>query len=378
MSTIAYSDSLILTETNYFKREFGIKIVSVGSASDFIDKLDNVNSSTLLIASTNPEFWVEILNKCEKYNVIFFLLGNENFEPAVFNALNKINSLLHVFVFNPPNQISNIAVMGGVIGNLFDGGLRKTKAVGSVYRDGRISYSLKNKFKKINMEYSFSSLPLGYSNSFANKITKLAKLTDTDSLIERESIMKINALKKIIYKFSFVGQTGNRRRETYLRAAQEFDNVKIYPPEKEFGGNNVGDDYTYINSLLNSKYILVPPGNLSNLNHRYTESLICHSLPVILANNSLDSSRNDHWTNNLSFLRRYSVKSQMNYLENISDETFENYYTQASFDDFKKIFDAKKLIFNLIGNIDHNHSVDLLGKSTILSVDQGIEQRNKL
>jgi|GEM_PF-5556318 len=377
MSIVAFSESLVLTETNYFKREFGINIVSVDSVSDFTNKLGILGSSTLLIASTNPEYWVEILNKFEKYNVIFFLLGNENFEPAEFNSLNKIKSLLHAFVFNPPNKISNTAVIGGVLGNIYDGGLRKTKAPGSVYRDGRISYSLKNKFRKINMEYSFSSLPLGYSNSFANKITKLTNLNENDSLITNESITKIYNFKNIEYKFSFIGQSGNRRREIYLRVAREFENAKIYPPEKEFGGNNIGEDYTYINHLLNSRYILVPPGNLSNLNHRYTESLICHSLPVILANNSLDPSKNDHWTNNLSFLRRYSAKSQMNYLEKISDKTFENYYTQASFDDFKKIFDTKELIYNLIGNIDHNHTDELLLKSTILSVDKGIEKRNK-
>jgi len=354
MSIVAFSESLILTETNYFEREFGIKIVSVDSSSDFTDKLGSLNSSTILIASTNPEYWVEILNKLNNYNVIFFLLGNENFEPAVFNSLNKLKFLLHAFVFNPPSEISNTSVIGGVLGNIYDGGLRKTKAPGSVYRDGRISYSLKNKFKKINMEYSFSSLPLGYSNSFANKITKLANLNESDSLIANESVTKIYNFKNIKYKFSFVGQSGNRRREIYLRIAREFENTKIYPPEKEFGGNNIGEDYTYINHLLNSRYILVPPGNLSNLNHRYTESLICHSLPVILANNSLDSSRNDHWTNDLSFLRRYSAKHQMNYLENISDETFEKYYNQASSRDFKKILDSKELIFKLIGNVENN------------------------
>ena len=354
MSIVAFSDSLILTETNYFKREFGVEIVSVASTSDFIDKLGSLNSSTLLIASTNPEYWVEILNKLDNYNVVFFLLGNENFEPAEFNSLNKIKSLLHAFVFNPPNEISNTSMIGGVLGNIYDGGLRKTKAPGSVYRDGRISYSLKNKFKKINMEYSFSSLPLGYSNSFANKITKLVNLNENDSLITNESITKIYKFKNIKYKFSFIGQSGNRRREIFLRVAREFENAKIYPPEKEFGGNNIGEDYTYINHLLNSRYILVPPGNLSNLNHRYTESLICHSLPVILASNSLDPSRNDHWTNNLSFLRRYSAKSQMCYLENISDDTFENYYTKASFRDFQKILDTKELIFKVIGSFDNN------------------------
>ena len=261
---------------------------------------------------------------------------------------------MHAFIYNPPNKISNTTILGGVLGDIYDGGLRKTNVSGSAYRDGRISYSLKSKFKNINMKYSFSNLPQGYSNSFANKISKLAQLSITDSLISNDSIAKIYALKNITYKFSFLGQSGNRRRENFLRAANEFKNVKIYPPEKGFGGNNLNDDYTYVNHLLNSRYILVPPGSFNNFNHRYSESLICHSLPVILANNSIDPSKNDNWTNNLSFLRKYSVKSQMQYLENLSDETFEKFYNQASLNDFKKIFDTKELIFKLIGSADYN------------------------
>ena len=258
-----------------------------------------------------------------------------------------------MFLYNPPNKISNNAIIGGILGNIYDGGLRKTEAQGSVYRDGRISYSLKRKFQEINIQYSFSNLPQGYTNSFANKITKLAKLNNSDSLIAPYSTMKIHALKNIIYSFSFLGQLGNRRRETFLKTAREFQNVRIYPPEKGFGGNNSDDDFTYVNHLLNSKYILIPPGNFNNFNHRYTESLICHSLPVILANNSLDPSKNDNWTNNLSYTCRYSVKSQLKYLENISSETFEKYYTQASYNDFKKILDTKEMIYKVIGSADN-------------------------
>jgi len=348
INTVAYSESPLLTEINYFKREFGIKIVSIDSTSNLMGKLNNSNSSTLLIASTNPEYWIGILNKLQKFNIIFFLLGNETYEPVPFNSLNKINSLVHAFVYNPPNKVLNTTIFGGVLGNIYDGGLRKTEAPGSVYRDGRISYSLKQKFKSINMRYAFSNLPQGYSNSFANKIAKLVNLNETDSLISNDSIIKIKGLKNINYNFSFIGQLGNRRREIFLRTAREFSNVKIYPPEKGFGGNNTDDDYTYVNSLLNSKYIMVPPGNFNNFNHRYTESLICHSLPVILANNSIDPSRNDNWTNNLSFLSRYSVKSQMKYLEKIDDKTFESLYNQASLNDFQKILYTKTLIYNLV------------------------------
>jgi len=354
INTVAYSENPLLTEVNYFKREFGIKIVSVDSITNFMDKINHSNSSTVLIASTNPEYWIEILNKIPKYNIIFFLLGNETYEPGPFNSLNKIDSLVHAFVYNPPNKIFNSSILGGVLGNIYDGGFRKTAAPGSVYRDGRISYSLKRKFKNINMEYTFSNLPQGYSNSFANKITKLAKINETDSLISHDSTIKISALKNINYKFSFIGQSGNRRRETFLRIASKFKYVKIYPPEKGFGGNNTDNDYTYVNHLLNSKYILVPPGNFNNFNHRYTESLICHSLPVILANNSIDPSLNDNWTNNLSFLSRYSIKSQMRYLEKINDKTFENFYAKASLNDFQKILDTRMLLNSLVAKYDQS------------------------
>jgi hypothetical protein len=352
-----------LTEVNYFKREFGIKIESVESITEFESKLSSVNYTTLLIASTNPEYWIESLNKLRKNTVIFFLLGNETYEPNDFNSLNKISSLKHAFVYNPPNKVLNGAILGGIIGNIIDGGLKHTESHGSVYRDGRISYSLKNKFKKIDMRYPFSFLPQGYSNSFANKITKLAKLDETDSLISQISTAKIHDLKSIHHKFSFIGQQGIRRREVFLRAAEKFNDVKIYPPEAGFGGNNGGDDYTYVNHLLNSRYILVPPGNFNNFNHRYTESLICHSLPVILANNSIDPSRNDNWTKKLTYLRRYSVKSQMKYLEKINDETFEKYYSLASSNDFKKILDTKTLIYSLLGKIDHSSEFELAKKS---------------
>jgi hypothetical protein len=263
---------------------------------------------------------------------------------------------MYAFVYNPPNKISNMTILGGVLGDIYDSSFRKTEVSGSLYRDSRISYSLKSKFKTINMQYPFSNLPQGYSNSFANKISKLAKLSMTDSLISNDSIIKIFALKNLNYKFSFLGQSGNRRRENFLRAAEKFKNVRIYPPEKGFGGNNTDVDFTYVNHLLNSKYILVPPGSFNNFNHRYTESLICHSLPVILANNSIDPSKNDNWTNQLSFLRKYSVKSQMKYLEKISNETFEKYHTQASFNDFKKILYTKELINKLMGSVDYNYS----------------------
>jgi len=291
---------------------------------------------------------VESLNRLKTDSVVFFLIGNETYDPKIFNALNNLKTLRHAFVYNPPREISKKALIGGVLGNIWDSRLIHAEAEGSVYRDSRIAYSLKSKFINTNINYSFSSLPQGYTNNFADKITNLVKIEDNCSLISEVFLSEVFKAKKSRLNFSFVGQGGNRRREIFLKCAEKFAKTEIHPPETGFGGNNRDSDHTYVHSLLNSKFTLIPPGAFNNSNHRYTESLICHSLPVILANNSIDPSKNDNWTNNLSFLSRYSVKSQMKYLEKIDDETFENLYTQASLNDFQKILYTKTLIYNLV------------------------------
>ena len=285
----------------------------------------------------------------KKNTVVFFLIGNETYEPRVFNSLNNLKSLKHAFVYNPPTKVSKKALIGGILGNIIDTGTKQIEAPGSIYRDARISFTLQSRFKNININYPFSNLPQGYSNNFSSKITTLVKTKEIDSLISKDFLRKVSEIKEVKYKFSFIGQSGNRRREAYLKSAQSFKETKVYPLEDGFGGNKEDRDFTYIKTLLSSDFILVPPGSFNNSNHRYTESLICQSLPVILANNSIDPSQNDNWTNNLSFIRRYSVKSQMKHLEKISDSTFEKYYSAASFIDFKKILDTKHLINSLIG-----------------------------
>jgi hypothetical protein len=44
----------------------------------------------------------------------------------------------------------------------------------------------------------------------------------------------------------------------------------------------------------------------------------------------------------------------MKYLERINDKAFNEFYSLASFNDFKKILDTKTLIYNLLGKIDHS------------------------
>lgn len=347
-TTVAYCELPKITEEAFLKREFGIDTVYIRSINHFLSIIEKSNNNIITIVSTNPQFWISVLNKFKKNTVIFILIGNETYEPQVFNSLNDLRSLCHAFVYNLPTVVKSKNIIGPIIGNIFDGGLGKTLSEGSVYRDARISYSLKNKFKKVKINYSASRLPQGYSNNFASKISNKINISSNVSLLSNSLTDLIVAERKDLYDFVFIGQSTNRRREIFLKNIEKLPrSVVIY--NNEFKGIYEDSDSTYLNQLLCAKFILIPPGFYNNSNHRYTESLICHSLPVILSNNSLDPSDNYNWTNELSYINRYSIKAQVKKLSSFDDITYKKFYEFAKSVDFEKIQQVKKLISSILG-----------------------------
>lgn len=344
----AYTELPRITEEEFLLREFSATTVYIKSIEDFFIKVHEFESSVTLLVSTNPEYWKTVLNKFKKNSIVFILIGNETYDPAVFNSLNGYKSIKHVFVYNLPTLVKYRNILGSVLGSIHDNGFKKTSNSGSVYRDTRISYSLKNKFKKISLKYSASPFPQGYSNNFANQITNITNIGHSISLMNDSSSDLILAKRQCIYDFAFIGQSTNRRRETFLRNVSNFPkSVVIY--NQGFKGTYEDSSSIYINQLLSSRYVLVPPGFYNNFNHRYSESLICHTLPLILANNSLDPSENTNWTNNLAFPQRYSAKALMIYLSKLDNQKYKKFYDLARHEDFKQISLAQKLFNEVLG-----------------------------
>ena len=343
----AYSESPKITEEEFLRREFGINTVYVSTTEDFLRVSEKSGIGITIVVSANPNFWIPTLNKLKKNSVIFILIGNETYDPKVFNSLNDLKSLRHAFVYNLPTTISVKNIVGPIIGNIYDGGLGKTTSVGSVFRDARISYSLKVKFKNINIRYPYSRFPQGYSNNFA-KIVKRIGFIESNSLLSKSFNDLIVAARENIYDFAFIGQPTNRRREIFLKNIKNLSrSVVLY--NNEFKGIYEDNDETYLNQLLSAKFILVPPGFYNNSNHRYTESLICGALPVILSNNSLDPSTNTNWTNQLLYLNRYSVRAQVRYLTSIDNNQYQKFYKQAKADNLHQIAQTKNLVSEIIG-----------------------------
>ncbi len=348
-SRIIFSDSTPLTEYEFFRREFGLELTYC-KPKDF-GSIDFDASSSVLIASTSPQAWQNQIRKLPKSSVVFFLLGNETYDTSIFNFLNGISSIKHVFIYNAPTQIRTSSHWYSLIGDFIDQfpHLRLNEIKG-ILRDNRTSWHLRSKFNATNLDYSWSRLPQGYSNSFVSGLKAINKLTSDKpiSLIDPEYVSKLKNSHKKNRTFVFVGQRTNRRRSQVVRYFENRKDSFMVTKNSGFGGTLYDGDPTYVNFLLSSWFNVIPPGYFNNSNHRYTESCIAGSIPVILFQNSIDHSENQNWTRNLSKIQAHSIKGIVSYLQNLNEIELLQLAKEIQVSDFESISQTRKVIDEIL------------------------------
>ena len=341
MDKYLYTELDNITEKEFFNRELGLQTRTAKSFDEI------KQSSLLLISSNNPEYWKPFLNTLKKESCVFFLIGNETYEPNIFNSLNDVASIKHVFLYNPPTKINKRTLFKTFLGNLIDSYGFVEKSDESSYRDLRNSIYLMKKFRKINISYPYSRMPQGYSNNFASKISQKLDLTKTESLISEKVLSFAKQVEQRSKFISFSGQPTNRKRQMMLFWSRKY--MEEIPDITEgFRGLGTVGDFTYLDQLMDSKFILVPPGSFNNSNHRYTESLICGAIPLILAKNSIDPSENNNWTNSIKGIKSYSAKLLLNYAKKINDQELKDLLAKTREYDFNEIKNFTKFFLKLV------------------------------
>ena len=115
-----------------------------------------------------------------------------------------------------------------------------------------------------------------------------------------------------------------------------------------FGGNVFDGDTKYVEGLLTSWFNVIPPGHFNNYNHRYTESCIVGSIPLILAHNSIDPSRNSNWTNNLSCLQGHSFSKLVDFVNQLDEMQLTSLAKMIQKDDFLHIARLKTELYRTL------------------------------
>jgi hypothetical protein len=344
-NNVVLCDSPNLTEREFFRREFGLDFsYSNPKHLAFEHQFSNGRN---LIASTKPQVWLETLRMLPKESVIFFLLGNETYEPEIFNSLNDLECLNHVFIYNPPTRLNSINHWYSLVGDFVDQFPKiKPRQIIDILRDNRTSRHLRNKFHATDLRYSWSPFPQGYSNSFVAGLEAKEHIPkhETTSLVNEDFVsdLQINFHKN--RQYFFVGQRTNRRRDQITFLLERRVNSKLITKHTGFGGTIFDGDSSYVDFLLTSWFNVIPPGHFNNSNHRYTESCIAGSIPVILHHNSIDHSDNNNWTQHLSALNGHSFKNLMRFLDRLDDEQLHQLAHEIRTRDFDFIHKTRKAL----------------------------------
>jgi hypothetical protein len=136
----------------------------------------------------------------------------------------------------------------------------------------------------------FVNFPIGYTNVFAKSLVRFANIQDNGSLF---NLRATNPPNFQTYKSSFTGQSGQIVREVAIRALEKKDPASVIR-RSGYGASNVLDAEVtrrgeeYLRNLLDSAFVLCPPGNISGETFRLFETTVIQRLPLYLSHVTSD------------------------------------------------------------------------------------------
>jgi hypothetical protein len=345
-----FTDAQTLTESEFLRREFGLDLIfynpTIPEVNSFISK-----ASIIFIATTSPVLWIDFLSSRPEKSVVLFLLGNETYQLETYLLISRVPAIRQAYIYGLPEQGRRRFSWGASIGFLLD--LRKPSLSSIMYvlRSVRTGLRKLKESREISYLFPVYRLPQGYSNSFAYQVARrFPSLGHLDSLFSESTLSTVRAGREFDTTFGFVGQSGNLRRMNVISLLTNYQSAKILVREG-FGGNRSDVDDVYLETLLRSRFSVIPPGAFNILNHRYSEALIMNRIPVVVANIPTDCFSNNHWTQTLGFLPRYSYRFLLKYCYSLDERSYKNLLKDIQESDFLEVQRIRESLEGINGEL---------------------------
>lgn len=307
-----YTKNMDLTESEFLRREFSLTLTELSKS---VEK-QILKSDLYYIATANVFELKSILENCKSKSAVIFFFGNETYDIPQYQWLNKYSSKIKFgFIYNLPRNTPFVITFRCLIGSLADGGLFLWKRDRNIIRNFKNGIDLMKRTRKLSLDFPHLDFPQGYSRRFVEEI-ELAGIKIGVKSILRRAPMDISFKSK---KISFVGQNGSWCRELAIKVLTK-KNIGFVPTHTQgWSGAKQGALTTYIDSLVQSELTLNPPGNLTNRTHRYLESLIFNSVPIMPPSTLQDPHLWGVWSE-FSERKYFSWKHQIDYALNLSSQ----------------------------------------------------------
>ena len=241
-----------------------------------------------LIYCNDLKHWEKRLKLSANLSISVIIASNEYYKKEKWIHLNEIQSVKCAFIQYLPSFrktrfrsiLKTIALQPQLV---------RKKAFWRTMKSASQRYGSMQKLKFRMPVFSF---PLGYTERFFLELQKLNLIpADSSSLFAEKSMVNVVERGGI----SFVGQKGSWYRRFMVDYFEKISNAKT-SKYGTFGGITTLPQTTeYAKSILESRFVICPPGNVSSQSFRYFEAIALGAIPIVTEVSIQDWNAHDYW-----------------------------------------------------------------------------------
>jgi hypothetical protein len=290
--------AIVNSQTEYWGREFQARVIRKDDSFQKII-ISLVSKGVVpVIQLDNDQGEFEFLKSLPAKSVIGWCYSDESLDTKFASNISKLESLAvvlrpyHLNSFKVKNLLTSFKYIASNLEHVktLKNGL---KLILWYFRGLAMSYR-EQKIRRIYKKVKLRSVnfPLGYTDVFCSSLVASSSIRIDDlsgSLLNLDFLHQEEAQTHLV----FVGQIGQIVRSVAISAAQEYELSTIIT-RSQYGAGSMLEKgvkekgIEYLNTVLNSRFVLCPPGNISGNSFRIHETVLLRKLPIVLSHVASD------------------------------------------------------------------------------------------
>ena len=294
----------------FFVRELGL----VGKKIDHRQERPLPENSLIYCHDINH--WQIRLERSEELSVSVILVGNEYYDVNKWKPINEYESIKCAFLqYFPKTQSSNFLPILIFIATNINVVFQKSFWV--VALNGYLKY---RDVKRLKFRFPVHPFPLGYTDRFILELQKLRLCKANSNSLFGALIVPLPSETGGI---SFFGQKGPWYRRHMVEQFERSERASVQRYDSFGGDTQPATSTQYANSILNSRFVLCPPGNVSSQSFRYYEAIALGAIPIITEISIQDWNSQDYWPQKVRW-KRSNYKGVWKGLKSLSNSELDN------------------------------------------------------
>ncbi len=247
-----------------------------------------------VIYCNNLEHWQKRLMLSEASTITVIIATNEYYKSEKWLEVNRIKSIKCAFIqYLPSNRRTKF---GSIIKFIIHNPNFLSKKV--FWQTSRNASRTYLEMRRMKFRIPVFGFPLGYSDRFVIELKNLGLMPgETISLYEKEIYDK-NLVRNSV---SFIGQKGRWYRRLMVEYFERIAGARTSKYGSFGGFTHLPQTTDYASSILSSKFVVCPPGNVSSQSFRYYEAIALGAVPIVTEVSLQDWNTHEYWPRDTSW-----------------------------------------------------------------------------